>query len=78
MVRAVVMDNLLVEVRFVADDFTRQSPGRLTGTLVRYGEKARNLAERFADGALALAGQRPCNQSAAQPRNDNHPRIPLR
>ena len=51
MVWAVVMDNLLIEVRFVADD-TRQSPGRLAGTLVRYGEQARHLAERFADGAL--------------------------
>ena len=50
------MDDLLVEVRFVADD-SRQSPGRLTGTLVKYGEQARHLAERFADGALAWAGK---------------------
>ena len=49
-----LLDNLLVEVRFVADD-SRQSPGRLTGTLVKYGERARHLAERFADGALAWA-----------------------
>ena len=31
------MDNLLIEVRYVEDD-TRQSPGRLTGTLLTYGE----------------------------------------
>ena len=31
------------EIRF-ADDPSRQSPGRLTGTLVTYGERARNLA----------------------------------
>ena len=48
------MDNLLVEVRYVEDD-TRQSPGRLTGTLVTYGERARDRAERFASGALKWA-----------------------
>ena len=48
------MDNLLVEVRYVEDD-TRQSPGRLTGTLITYGEVARDRAERFMRGALAWA-----------------------
>ena len=33
------MDNLLVEVRF-AEDETRQSPGRLTGTLLTYSKRA--------------------------------------
>ena len=45
------MDNLLVEVRYVEDD-TRQSPGRLTGTLLTYGEVARDRPERFMRGAL--------------------------
>ncbi len=45
------MSDLLCEVRFVEDD-TRQSPGRLTGTLLTYGERGRNLAERFTRGAL--------------------------
>lgn len=45
------MDNLLCEIRFVEDD-TRQSPGRLTGVLVNYGERARNLPERIRPGAL--------------------------
>ena len=48
------MDNLLVEIRYLADD-TRQSPGRLTGTLITYGEVARDRAERFMRGALAWA-----------------------
>ena len=39
-----------IEIR--ADD-TRQSPGRLYGELMRYGERARDRAERFADGALS-------------------------
>ena len=38
------MDNLLIEVRFVQDD-TRESPGRLTGTLLTYGERARDRPE---------------------------------
>ena len=45
------MDNLLVEVRFV-EDATRQSPGRLTGTLLTYGEMARDRAEKILDNAL--------------------------
>ena len=48
------MDNLLVEVRFLEDD-TRQSPGRLIGTLVTYGERARDRAERFRRDALQWA-----------------------
>ena len=51
MVWAAVMDNLLIEVRYVADD-SRQSPGRLAGTLLTYGETARDRAERFIAGAL--------------------------
>ena len=46
------MDNLLVEVRFVADD-TRQSPGRLTGTLVTYGERARDRPEVWLPGSAS-------------------------
>ena len=48
------MDNLLIEVRYVADD-SRQSPGRLAGTLLTYGETARDRAERFVAGALRWA-----------------------
>ena len=39
-----------VELR---QDETRQSPGRLTGVLLTYGQKASDRAEVFADGALA-------------------------
>ena len=46
------MDNLLVvEVRY-AEDPTRQSPGRLTGTLVTYGEKAHDRPEIFERNSL--------------------------
>ena len=48
----VSMDNLLIEVRYVEDD-TRQSPGRLTGTLLTYGEQSRDRPELFRAGALA-------------------------
>ena len=40
-----------VELR---EDDTRQSPGRLTGTLLTYGERADNLAEVFEPGAFDL------------------------
>ena len=43
--------NLLCEIRFVEDE-TRQSPGRLTGTLVTYEVKASDRPELFARGAL--------------------------
>ena len=52
MVRAVVMDNLLIEVRYVADD-TRDSPGRLTGTLLTYGEMARDRPEVWMPGSAS-------------------------
>ena len=45
------MDNLLVEVRFSADP-TRESPGRLTGTLLTYSERAADRPELFLPGAL--------------------------
>ena len=46
--------DLLVEIRFLEDD-TRQSPGRLTGTLVTYGEQARDRPEGFLRDALKWA-----------------------
>ena len=46
------MDRFLaVEVRMLEDE-NRMGPGRLTGVLVRYGEKARDRAERILPGAL--------------------------
>ena len=50
MVWAVVMDNLLVELRYVQDD-TRDSPGRLAGTLLTYGERARDRPELWLPGS---------------------------
>ena len=38
-----------IEVR---EDDTRLTPGRLTGVLLRYGERASDRAERFEPGAL--------------------------
>ena len=46
------MDNMLVEVRFVQDE-TRESPGRLTGTLLTYGERARDRPELFLPGSAS-------------------------
>ena len=45
------MDDLLVELRF-EDDSSRESPGFVSGTLMVYGERAKNIPERFAPGAL--------------------------
>ena len=42
---------LLLEVR-AAEDESRQSPGRIVGTLLTYGERARDRPEMFLDGAL--------------------------
>ena len=44
-------DTLLLEVR-AAEDESRQSPGRIVGTLLTYGERARDRPEMFLDGAL--------------------------
>ena len=48
------MDNLLIEVRYAEDD-SRQGAGRLAGTLVRYGERARRRKERFMPNSLHWA-----------------------
>ena len=45
------MDSLIFEIR-QAEDPSRDSPGRLTGTLLRYNEVARDRKEVFARGAL--------------------------
>ena len=34
------------------EDETRQSPGRIVGTLIAYGERAKDRAEKFAPGSL--------------------------
>ena len=44
-------DKLVFEIR-QAEDPTRESPGRLTGTLLVYEERARDRREVFARGAL--------------------------
>ena len=46
------LQNLLVECRYVQDD-TRESPGRLIGTLLTYGELSRDRPERFMRDSLA-------------------------
>ena len=52
-VRAAVMDNnFLIECRYVADD-TRDSPGRLTGVLLTYGERARDRPEVWLPGSAS-------------------------
>ena len=48
------LENLLIECRFVADE-TRQSPGRLVGTLLTYGETSRDRPERFMRDSLLWA-----------------------
>ena len=45
------MPNLLCEVRFQEDE-SRQSPGRLVGTLMTYGERASDRPEMCDPGAL--------------------------
>ena len=45
------MDSLLLEVR-AAEDATGQGPGRIVGTLLTYGERARDRPEMFLEGAL--------------------------
>ena len=45
------MDELVFEIRQLEDP-TRESPGRLVGTLLRYEERARDRNEVFARGAL--------------------------
>ena len=45
------MDEIRCLIELRADD-TRQSPGRISGRLIRYGERASDRPERFARGAL--------------------------
>ena len=47
------MDNLVCEIRFTEDE-SRQSPGRLVGTLLTYGEMASDRKEMFEVGALTF------------------------
>ena len=48
---SVKMETLDFEVRFETDA-TNQSPGRLTGILLRYEQRAKDRAELFAAGSL--------------------------
>ena len=52
MVFEVVVREIRCAVEFRADE-TRQSPGRLTGTLLTYEKRATDRAELFKDGALS-------------------------
>ena len=45
------MNEIRCAIEFREDE-TRQSPGRITGTLMVYGARARDRAEMFAPGAL--------------------------
>ena len=45
------MDDLSMEIRF-QEDASRLSPGRLTGTLLTYEQRANDRPEMFARGAL--------------------------
>ena len=45
------MDEIRCAIEVRADE-TRQSPGRIVGTLITYGTRARDRAEVFAPGAL--------------------------
>ena len=47
------MDSLTCEIRFQEDE-SRQSPGRLLGVLVTYGEMASDRKEMFEVGALTF------------------------
>ena len=46
------MDEIRCSIEVRADE-TRQSPGRIVGTLVTYGQPASDRPERFAPGALS-------------------------
>ena len=45
------MDEIRCSIELRADE-SRQSPGRIVGTLMEYGKRAADRAEVFADGAL--------------------------
>ena len=45
------LENLLVECRYVADE-SRESPGRIVGTLMKFGETSRDRPERFLRDSL--------------------------
>ena len=49
--RVCPMDNLLVEIRYLADDTRQSRQGSLAGTLLTYGEVARDRPERFMRGS---------------------------
>ena len=48
------MEEIRCAVEFRADD-SRESPGRIVGTLLTFGEKASDRAEVFAPGSLTFA-----------------------
>lgn len=49
------LQNVLVEVRFT-EDATRESPGRLTGTLITFDEIAHDRKEKFLRDSLRWSG----------------------
>ena len=51
LVREALMSELRCAIELRADD-SRQSPGRIVGTLLTYGQRASDRPEVFADGAL--------------------------
>ena len=52
MVREPVINEIRCSLEYRADE-SRQSPGRLVGTLLTYGERAADRPEVFEDGALS-------------------------
>ena len=53
--RTLVRENQMTELRCSIElraDETRQSPGRIVGTLVTYGQRPKDRAEVFALGAM--------------------------
>ena len=50
------MENLTCEIRY-SEDESRETPGRLVGTLITYGEQARDRREMFEVGSLRFPPQ---------------------
>ena len=65
------MDELRCAIEYREDE-SRQSPGRIVGVLIAYGERALDRAEKFEAGVAALAGRRDHPKRTTQPASADH------
>ena len=71
-----MLDSLLCEIRYERDE-SRQSPGRLTGTLLTYEVRAADRPEIFTRGAMVWPEKGITLNLQHGPATTHHPHYPV-